>query len=101
MEKIIRTLEEMLSNTERDFIDAELNDKKIGGSIGANTGGYLQNIKEINKAIDTLKNKKYTQEELDKMLTTQREICCETMDKWCEINNIEKSGHIVLYACKP
>ena len=101
MEKIIRTLEEMRNNTEREFIDAELKEKENTGSVGVNANAYLKNIKEINTAIDTLKNKKYTEEELDKMLTTQREICCEAMDKWCEVNNIKKSGHIVLYAPRP
>lgn len=61
----------------------------------------MQNIKEIKTAIDTLKNKKYTEEELDEMLTKQREICCEAMEKWCEVKGLNKSGHIVLYAPRP
>ena len=101
MEKIIRTLEEMQNNAERDFIDAELKEKENTGSVGINTKAYLQNIKEIKTAIDTLKNKKYTVEELDEMLTKQREICCEAMEKWCEVNGLNKSGHIVLYAPRP
>jgi len=101
MEKTIRTLEEMQNKAERDFIDAELKQKEKTGSVVINTNAYLQNIKEIKNAIDTLKNKKYTKEELDEMLTKQREICCEAMEKWCEKNKLTKSGHIVLYAPRP
>tara|TARA_R110000796_G_scaffold223916_1_gene340188 strand:+ start:318 stop:623 length:306 start_codon:yes stop_codon:yes gene_type:complete len=101
MEKIIRTLEEMQNKTERDFIDSELKQKENTGSVCINTNAYLENINEIKKAIDTLKTKKYTEEELDVILTKQREICCEAMEKWCEVNDLNKSGHIVLYAPRP
>jgi hypothetical protein len=101
MNKTIRILEEMLNNAKDTFIDVELKNKESTCIIGINTKAYLQNIEELNTAIDILKNKKYTDEELDEILTKQREICSESMEKWCEVNGIKKSGHIVLYTSRP
>ena len=101
MEKIIRTLEEMKHKAEKDFIDAELFMKNNTSEVGINTNDYLEKIEEVNKAIYTLKNKKYSEQEVDDLLTRQREICCEEMERWCEVNKLNKSGHIVLYAPRP
>lgn len=46
-------------------------------------------------------NKRYSEKEVDELLTKQREICCDKMDDWCEYNNLKKSGHIVLYSPRP
>lgn len=101
MEKIIRTLEEMKHKAEKDFIDAELLMKNNTNEVRINTNDYLERIEEVNKAIDTLKNKKYSEQEVEDLLTRQREICCEKMEEWCEVNKLKKSGHIVLYASRP
>jgi hypothetical protein len=46
-------------------------------------------------------SKRYSEKEVDDLLTRQREICCNKMDDWCEYNNLKKCGHIVLYAPRP
>lgn len=43
----------------------------------------------------------YSEKQVDKLLTEQREICCNKMDDWCEYNKLKKCGHIVLYAPRP
>ncbi len=43
----------------------------------------------------------YSEKQVDKLLTEQREICCKKMDDWCEYNKLKKCGHIVLYAPRP
>lgn len=46
-------------------------------------------------------SKRYSEKEVDELLTRQREICCEKMDAWCEYNKLKKCGYIVLYAPRP
>ena len=91
----------MKKQAERAFIDAELLMLNNSNSVGINTKQCLLDVKEIDLAINSLMNKKYTEKEVDDILTRQREICCEAMEDWCEKNSFKKSGHIVLYAPRP
>jgi len=43
----------------------------------------------------------YSEKQVDKLLTEQREICCKRMDEWCKYNNLKQCGHIVLYVPRP
>ena len=56
---------------------------------------------QIKQWILSVVSKRYSEKEVEDLLTRQREICCNKMDDWCEYNKLKKCGHIVLYAPRP
>jgi hypothetical protein len=43
----------------------------------------------------------YSEKEVEELLTKQRQLCADRMDRWCEYNNLKKCGHVVEYAACP
>ena len=43
----------------------------------------------------------FSEKEVEDLLTEQRQLCADRMDRWCEHNKLKKCGHIVEYAACP